>query len=193
MFTYAHTIPIPAPALPGDLEQLAQIQVPENKLLVVYWMRSTRQVVCEYDDKWYIQSDQNIMNGVSRLIKYEKNIDLLKMDELFIFETPGHGRAADDDLVRNFRECEWSDYASDRIAFQCSIREKTLYEKNAMDRRIVDMSHNNRIKYDIAAAENHTLRNTPVPPVLTRSTECCCTGCHKVVNAETTGVQNRKW
>lgn len=187
-----YTISIPPPVLPGDLEQLAQIQVPGNKLVAVYWMRSTRQAVCNYDGKWFIQSDQNIMTAVARLIKYEKDIDLLTMDGLFTFETPGHGFAADDELVQNFRDCEWSDYASDRIAFQCTIREKNLVEKNTIDPK-------NQIKYDLEAKNKENLirsAHTPAPPVLTRATECCCTGCHKLPEVAKNVVvtdKNHKW
>ena len=197
----AYTIPIPAPVLPGDLEQLAQIQVPDNKLVAVYWMRSTRQAVCRYDGKWYIQSDQNIMTAIARLIKFEKNIELLTMDGLFIFETRGHGRAADDELVNGFRDCEWSDYASDRLYFQCTVREKNLIEKNAIDRRTADMVRNNQIKYDLeveAKNKENLIRSahTLTPPVLTRATECCCTGCHKLPERAKNLVvtdKNHKW
>jgi hypothetical protein len=186
---FAYTVSIPAPVLPGELEQLAQINVPGNKLLVVYWMRSTRQAVCSYDGKWYIQSDQNMMTGIAHLIKYENPIYLLTMDDLFIFETPGHGFAADDDLIRNFRECEWSDYGSDRLAFNCVIREKNI-EKNAMDKLAADIAYNNSIKNIIP--NNKAIQSTPAPvpvpvPVLTRATECCCTGCKVVDNNNKNG------
>jgi hypothetical protein len=188
---FAYTISIPAPVLPGELERLAQIHVPGNKLLVVYWMRSTRQAVCSYNGKWYIQSDQNIMTGIAHLIKYENPIYLLTMNDLFIFETPGHGFAADDDLIRNFRECEWSDYGSDRLVFHCVIREKNVAEKNvveknaeeksAMDKLSADIEYNNSIKNSIP---DNVIPSAPVSvpvPVLTRATECCCTGCCKVM------------
>lgn len=174
---FAYTVSIPAPILPGELEQLARIIVPGDKQIEVYWMRSTRQAVCSYGGKWYIQSDQNIVTGIAHIIKYENPIYLLTMDDLFIFETPGHGFAADDDLIRNFRECEWSDYGSDRLAFQCVIREKNI-EKNAMDKLSADIEYNNSIKNSIP---DNVIRSTPVPPVLTRAMECCCTGC-KVVD-----------
>lgn len=191
-----YTISIPAPIIPGELEQLAQIQVPGNKFVVVYWMRSTRQAVCNYDDKWYIQSDQNIMTAVARLIKFEKNIELLTMDGLFTFETRGHGRAADDDLMNGFRDCEWSDYASDRLVFQCVIREKNLVEKNTIDHRTADMERNNRIKYNLETKNKENLiRSSPTPPVLTRATECCCTGCHERPEVTKNKVvdKNHKW
>lgn len=180
----AYTISIPAPMLPGELEHFAQIQVPGNKQIVVYWMRSTRQAVCSYDGKWYIQSDQNMMTAIARLITYENPINRLTMDGLFIFETPGHGRAAHDDMVRDFRDCEWSDYASDRMVFQCVIREKSLLEMNVVDvidTRAADMAQNNYRKYNIPYEETKN-RAAPAPvPVLTRATECCCTGCHNNV------------
>lgn len=119
----SYTIPIPEPVLPGDLEQLAQIVVPDNKLLVVYWMRGERQAVCNYENEWYIQSDQNILTGIARVIKYEKSVNKLQVDDLNVIEIVGQGYPANADMVHDFRECEWSDYASDRIAFQCTIRE----------------------------------------------------------------------
>lgn len=164
-----HTIPIPEPVLPGQLEQLSQIHVHlgnEIKIIAVYWMRSTHQAVCNFDGKWYIQSDQNIMNGIARIIKYEKNIELLTMDDLFVFETPGHGHAADDQLVNDFRNCEWSDYASDRLVFQCVIRERST------DPEIKNKVHNNHIKYDLEFQTSNNM--IPLPPGIT----CyCCRGC----------------
>lgn len=122
-FISSYTISIPAPVLPGDLEQLAQIRVPGNKVLCVYWMRSARQAICNYEDEWYVQSDQNILTGIARAIKYEKSVDQLAVDDLIVFESTDRGYSANPDMVHDFRECEWSDYACDRIAFQCTIRE----------------------------------------------------------------------
>lgn len=181
-----YTIPIPEPVIPGGMEQLAQIIVPSGRVLAVYWRRSTRQAVCDYDGRWFIQSDQNIMNGVARIIGYEKPIDTLAMDGLFIFETVGHGFAADDDLVKNFRECEWSDYASDRMAFQCR-----LYVKNTESqpsRNIENVITDNIVrkpfwsKTPVHQVDKNLLdknRIVATPPVLTRATECCCSGCGK--------------
>jgi hypothetical protein len=119
----AYTISIPEPILPGELEQLAQVRLPGNKHLCVYWIRNTRQAVCNYENEWYIQSDQNILTGIARVIKYDKNIDRLHVDNLIISEIAGRGYHASEDMVHDFRDCEWSDYACDRIAFQCTLRE----------------------------------------------------------------------
>lgn len=210
--TNTYTISIPAPILPGELEQLAQIQVPGGKLVVVYWMRSTRQAVCNYDGKWYIQSDQNIMSAIAQLIKFNKNIELLTMDGLFIFETRGHGYAAEDEFVQAFRDCEWSDYASDCLVFQCVIREKNNNNvaknvaKNVANNKIDDiniitkytaekMVQNNQIKYNIPIPEKTYVDNRirASPPVLMRATECCCSGCHKVVEVKKNVDKNHKW
>lgn len=208
--TNTYTISIPAPVLPGELEQLAQIQVPGGKLVVAYWMRSTRQAVCSYDNNWYIQSDQNIMTAISQLIK--KNIELLTMDGLFIFETRGHGHAAEDEFVQAFRDCEWSDYASDRIVFQCVIGEKNnnnvatnkitmnkIATKNKIDdiniitKNTEEIVQNNQIKYSIPEKTYVDNRIRASPPVLMRATECCCTGCHKVAEVKKNVDKNHKW
>jgi hypothetical protein len=159
------TVPIPEPVRPGSLEQLAQIIVPGNKILEVYWMRSARQAICGYDGQWFVQTDQNILNGIVRAIKYEKDIDNLVMENLFIFENPVHGLAASDDMAEDFRECEWSDYGSDRISFHCTIREKNLATTASPTQGSSELP------------DTTVQANKQAPPVLARVTECCCTGC----------------
>jgi hypothetical protein len=123
MTTY--TIPIPEPRIPGNLKQLAQITVPGGGIIQTFWMRETRQVVIEYAGRWFIQSDQNILSGVAQIIGYTKPVDLLVMTNLVVFEIVGdEGYKADKELQDNFRDCDWSDYATDLMAFQCNISEK---------------------------------------------------------------------
>lgn len=122
---------IPSPAI-EELQRLATIITPDDSILHVYWMRSTRQAVCKYRHEWYIQSDQNILQGIGQVIKYNKNTDLLHVKDLFIFEFPGHGYAADNGLVRDFAKCDWSDYASDKIVFECTIVELNVKNMSNM-------------------------------------------------------------
>lgn len=158
-----YTIPIPAPML-DELEQLAQISTPDGRVVAVFWRRATRQAVCVYNRCWYIQSDQNIINAIAQIIGYEKPIDMLAMDELVIFETAGQGIVADSDLIKNFRECEWSDYASDRMVFQCRI-----YEKNDM----FSSSNNDYTLADPLPVNHHVTQ----PPILSTVSECSCCEC----------------
>lgn len=172
----SYTIPIPDPVMPGQLEQLAQIQVPTNNegmddTVAVYWMRSSRQAICNYAGKWYSQSDQNIITGIANIIQYGKNIELLTVDDLFIFETPGHGRVADDDMVNDFRNCDWSDYASDRIAFQCVLREKTAVAA-AMTTATATVTD------DIERNKNESNVTNIIYP--NTGKECCCIACNQV-------------
>jgi hypothetical protein len=153
-----YTIRIPTPNL-AELESLATIITPDDSVLRVYWMRSTRNVICKYKHKWYIQSDQNILQGIGTLIQYNKNTDLLYFKDLFIFEKRGHGYAADMQLLRDFRKCEWSDYASDKIVFECTI----------MELRIPVGNINNALN-TLNKIENSIVDRRP--PVLLRVREC---------------------
>lgn len=153
-----YTLRIPTPVV-EELQPLATIITPDESILRVYWMRSTRQAVCKYRHEWYIQSDQNILYGIGQLIQFNKNTDLLHMKDLFIFEFPGHGYAASNEMVRDFVKCDWSDYASDKIVFECKISELNL-QMNVLN--------------DNAANRLHKLENRIVDrrPVLLRVSEC---------------------
>jgi len=70
------------------------------------------------------------------------------------------------------------------------IREKNLVEKNTIDTRTSDMERNNMIKYNLETKnKENQIRSSPTPPVLTRATECCCTGCHELPAVQ----KNKKW
>lgn len=114
-----YSVRIPEPVFPGELEQLAQFDTPDG-IVCAYWHRPTKQVVLERNGEFTIQPDGNVVESIAELLSVRK-ASLINMTELFFFEKPGHGKLQDIATHSAFYECEWSDYACDRIAIQARL------------------------------------------------------------------------
>ena len=112
-----YSISIPEPSY-ADLEQLAQILSPAG-IICAWWRRAERQVVLELNDKWYIQPNGLVTESLGNLLGVPDYQIVCR--GLFFFETPGHGKAVDNETALGFYNCDWSDYASDRISIQFDL------------------------------------------------------------------------
>lgn len=121
MFNSFYSISIPEPS-EVDLEQLAQILSPAGTICA-WWRRANRQVILELNDKWYIQPDGLVTESLGHLLGVPDYQIVCR--GLFFFETPGHGKAVDNDTALAFYNCDWSDYASDRISIQFDLEINT--------------------------------------------------------------------
>lgn len=118
VFTTFYSIPIPKPQL-TECQQLAQFTTPEG-ILDVSWMPKTEQVVIRHGDDWYIQPNARIDESLSVFIGC-RTYDL-HSSGLFLFDRDyRQGKAASDDMERGLLDCEWSDYAHDKMTFQAHI------------------------------------------------------------------------
>ena len=119
VFTTFYSIPIPEPSANKNLQQLAQFVTPEG-VFDVSWLPQTEQVVIRHGDDWYIQPNARIEEALSTLIgcsTYD-----LHAGGLFLFDRDyKNGKAADMDMERGLLDCEWSDYAHDKMVFQVNI------------------------------------------------------------------------
>ena len=119
VFTTFYSIPIPEPVL-GDCQQLAQFATPEG-VFAVSWMAKTEQVVIQHGEDWYIQPNGRIDEALCALIGC-RTYDL-RAGGLFLFDRDyRNGKAADEDMEQGLLECEWSDYAHDKMVFQANIK-----------------------------------------------------------------------
>jgi hypothetical protein len=118
VFTTFYSIPIPQPSL-EELQQLAQLSTPEG-IFAVSWMPKTEQVVIQHGKDWYIQPNARIDEALSTLIgcsTYD-----LHAGGLFLFDRDyRNGKVADESMEQGLLECEWSDYAHDKMVFQATI------------------------------------------------------------------------
>jgi len=118
VFTTFYSIPIPEPLIKG-LQQLAQFSTPEG-IFDVFWVPKMDQVVIRYGNDWYIQPNARIEDSLSTLICC--NTYDLHANGLFLFDREyRHGKAADEYMEKKLLECEWSDYAHDKMVFQANI------------------------------------------------------------------------
>ena len=118
VFNTFYSIPIPAPVASG-LNQLAQISTPEG-VFEVLWMSKTHQVVVRHNTEWYIQPNGRIDESLSFLIGCNPmNISARKLI-LFDRDYP-NGTDAPDYMEQKLLECEWSDYAYDKMVFQATM------------------------------------------------------------------------
>ncbi len=113
-----YTIAIPTPDV-GLLQQLAQFRTPIG-VICVYWQKENRQAVFEFEDgTWCVHPDGHIVESLGCIM--DVRASHIVMRDLFLFEYPGHGKLANDNMQDAFYECEWSDYANDHISIQAII------------------------------------------------------------------------
>jgi hypothetical protein len=98
--------------------QLAQIQT-DHGILAVDWIPEGRRIACQYEGRTWIGQDESI--GTTLECFLGKNQTLLIPSELKIFDTPGKFTYGTDKELKDLFLCEWSDYACDKLAFQCSV------------------------------------------------------------------------
>ena len=111
-----YNVPIPSVA---NLRQLAQILDEDGEVTVLYWCKETSQVVVQQDDDRWIQPNGPVTESLAAIFDCDPCHIIAK--NLFLFETPGHGKAADQELTIGFYDCEWSDYANDHIAIEFDL------------------------------------------------------------------------
>jgi hypothetical protein len=98
--------------------QLAQIQT-DHGLLTVDWIPEGRRIACHFEGRNWIGQDETI--GTTLEVFLGKNQTFLIPSELKIFDTPGKFTYATEKELKDLFKCEWSDYACDKLAFQCYV------------------------------------------------------------------------
>ena len=101
-------------------QQLAQIQT-EHGVLAVDWIPEGRRIVCHFEGRIWIGQDETI--GTTLECFLGKNQTLLIPSELKIYDTPGKFTWGTEKELKDLFSCEWSDYACDKLLFQCSVYE----------------------------------------------------------------------
>jgi hypothetical protein len=142
-----YSISIPEPSY-TDMEQLAQILSPAG-VISAWWRRAQRQVVLELNDKWYIQPDGLVTESLGNLLGVPDYQIVCR--GLFFFETPGHGKAVDNETALAFYNCDWSDYASDRISIQFDLE---------INSNLTSFNHQIDYAYDEIYSETWGIDNT---------------------------------
>jgi len=118
-FSTFYNVSIPEPVLNDQLEQLAQIKGPHD-LLEIYWMPKTKQIIAWDGLGWWIQPNGLISHSLAVLMDCREWSIIT--EEIHLFDRDyKNGERAPEDMERKFLECEWSDYACDKMRFQAFL------------------------------------------------------------------------
>ncbi len=131
----SYSVPISTPSFDTDeFQKLANIQY-DNGNIVVHWRRSTRHaIVTMPDGTSHLCPDVKIVDSLANILGWDSHD--VTLTDLFLFEWPKHGIAANKFLSNAIYTCEWSDYGSDRIVFECTLmRRSDLIESYRMRSR----------------------------------------------------------
>ena len=127
-----YNISIPSPDIYAQLQFVAKINL-QGKQSAVFWRNATRQVVIRNENnEWLIQPDGLITASLAALFNVAPHNIIVK--GIFITESPHNVTMANEDATLAFYECEWSDYACDKMSLSfdleihpdCSTAKKQL-------------------------------------------------------------------
>jgi len=124
-----YSIPIPRPAqLSRDIKKLAYITTERGEDMTFYWRNETSQVLIQWGNEWYIQPNGSTTESLAALLHCSPYHIVAK--NVFLFDTPGRGKAADTEMAVSFYGCEWSDYGRDSIYIQFHLLLRHHYANN---------------------------------------------------------------
>jgi hypothetical protein len=104
-----------------QIQQLAQIET-DHGALIVDWVPEGRRIICHFEGRIWIGQDETI--GTTLECFLGKNQTLLVPSNLLILESLGSiFISATEKELNDLFQCEWSDYACDRLMFQFSVNE----------------------------------------------------------------------
>jgi len=99
-------------------EQLAQITT-DRGLLVVEWLSETKEILVSFQSRYFRGQNEEIGQTLASLLN--RGQDTLVPSELKIFDMPGKFQYGTNKELQDLFHCEWSDYACDKLAFQCHV------------------------------------------------------------------------
>lgn len=118
-FTTFYNVTIPEPVINSGIEQLAQFRTPYGAFEVC-WLSKSKQVVIHNGKDWWIQPNGLISKSLASIL--DCNELNLQLTDLILFDRDyKSGDRAPEELENKFFDCEWSDYACDKMVFQAVI------------------------------------------------------------------------
>jgi hypothetical protein len=129
----SYSVSIPEPKI---LEQkLARIHIGEQGVIEVFWRYNTQQAIFHVTNEaslvdpeleaetqyWFMQSDDNIMKSLSKFLPH-RYYQLLA-EEMVVYEdqTLAIGAPADKELENDIYNCDWSDFACDKLVLHMTL------------------------------------------------------------------------
>jgi hypothetical protein len=96
-------------------QQLAEVQT-NSGTITVHWIPRRKEILCSYGGRYYRGQNEQIGETLAVLMGCSGNT--LVPSELKVFEGVKYEYGTETQL-RDLLQCEWSDYACDKMAFRC--------------------------------------------------------------------------
>ena len=129
-----YNVPIPEPKFLS--QKVARIDYDDDGVIEVFWERKTSQALFhltnirslsdpEEEDgssSWFIQDDGNIIDSLCYFLPY--HFYQILLSNIFVFEdqTLSKGKCATVELESDIYDCDWSDFACDRLVLHMSAK-----------------------------------------------------------------------
>lgn len=110
-----------------ELTKLASVTI-SDWVLNVYLDDETRTVFYKVDNEWWWFIDSNILESVAFFCELPSS--LVRFSGLFVFDKPGKGKAADNQVQVGIYECDWSDFACEKLYLEFSVRTDRYFVDN---------------------------------------------------------------
>jgi len=98
-------------------QQLAEVQT-NSGTITVHWIPRRKEILCSYGGRYYRGQNEQIGKTLGTLMGC--TAETLVPSDLKVFEGVKYEYSTEKQL-RDLLECEWSDYAFDRMAFRCYL------------------------------------------------------------------------
>ena len=124
-----------------------------------------------YDEpihEWWVSSDANILESVA-FFKKTSSFSIFFSD-LFLFKRPGHGKAADHELQLHIYDCDWSDFACEKLYLEFGVEIMGAFWDN-FRRAAVAIANQDR---PYSTYENLETYEAELRKVFSRKNEVCC-------------------
>jgi hypothetical protein len=97
-------------------KHLAQINTGEG-VIEISWIARRKEILCKYQGRYYRGQNEQIGTTVATLMNCSS--DVLVPSELMVYEEGTGYEYGTERQLKDLLECEWSDYACDKMAFIC--------------------------------------------------------------------------
>ena len=112
---------------PEQIRKVASVTTADSQLNV-YWDDETQTVLYQFENNWWYSKDSNILESVAYFCGVPSS--LVRFSGLFVFDMPGKGKAADNEVQVGIYECDWSDFACEKLYLEFEVRTDRYFVDN---------------------------------------------------------------
>lgn len=110
-----------------SLDKLARITFWNKSFLEVFWNPVTHQIFFanrnQHHSKWFAQDeDSKIIDSLCQFLQVVKTHQVVADSFMVFDQSERHGKVYATDSLLHIYDCDWSDFACDRLVFHLNVR-----------------------------------------------------------------------